>query len=106
MDTKTLEILLDESQKRERKLLDVLRQNGFVECDIRACNCGSWHHQHGLPERFAEIKELLSSAGVLNNNTGNLPSEAIKLLIMQRDEAEKLNNKMFVIWGEPLRGEQ
>lgn len=32
------------------EMRDVLLRNGFVECDISACNCGSWHHRYGLPE--------------------------------------------------------
>ena len=64
-------------------------RNGFVKCDIPACNCGSWHHRYGLPERMDEIREMLRDADVLDNSTGNLPSNAIKKLVMQRDEAQK-----------------
>lgn len=39
------------------RLTDVLRRNGFRECDIPACNCGSWHHVGGFAERFREIDE-------------------------------------------------
>lgn len=67
------------------ELTDVLRHHGFVECDIPACNCGSWHQRYGLRERFDEINELLSEAGVLNNDTGNLATNAIKKLIAERD---------------------
>ncbi len=32
------------SLERERdELREVLLRNGFVTCDIPACNCGSWH---------------------------------------------------------------
>lgn len=68
-------------------LQDVLIRAGFTKCDIPACNCGSWHHRYGLPERFAEIKEVLIDADVLNNDTGNLPLNAIKKLVLQRDAA-------------------
>lgn len=67
------------------ELADVLLRAGFVECNIAACNCGSWHHRYGLPERFSEIKDALMDAGVLNNETGNLPIRAIAKLIEQRD---------------------
>lgn len=67
------------------ELADVLLRAGFVECNIAACNCGSWHHRYGLPERFSEIKDALMDAGVLNNETGNLPIRAIAKLVEQRD---------------------
>ena len=67
------------------ELADVLLRAGFVECNIAACNCGSWHHRYGLPERFSEIKDALMDAGVLNNETGNLPIRAIEKLVEQRD---------------------
>ena len=66
---------------------DVLRRNGFVECDIQACNCGSWHPRYGLPERMQEIRDALIEAGVLNNDTGNLPLNAIRKLTAERDAA-------------------
>jgi hypothetical protein len=34
------------------RLRDVLTSKGFVECGIPACDCGSWHHRYGLPERW------------------------------------------------------
>lgn len=78
-------------RKAEAKLAalrDVLIHSGFVECDIPACNCGSWHQKYGLPERWAEIKELLCYAEVLNNDTGNTPLNAIKKLISQLAERD------------------
>jgi hypothetical protein len=69
------------------KLRDVLIRAGFVECDIAACNCGSWHHRYGLPERMVEIHEALQEAGVLNNQTGNLALNAIRQLVQERDAA-------------------
>ena len=70
------------------RLRDVLTSKGFVECGIPACNCGSWHHRYGLPERWAEIKEVLIDADVLNNDTGNMPLNAIKKLISQLAERD------------------
>jgi len=63
------------------ELKDVLLRSGFVHCDIPACNCGSWHHRYGLPERMEEIKDVLRKADVLNNSTGNLPVKAINKLV-------------------------
>ena len=76
---------LDVKDAEIARLRDVLTSKGFVECGIPACNCGAWHHRYGLPERWAEIKELLIDADVLNNDTGNTPLNAIKKLIAQRD---------------------
>lgn len=36
------------------RLKDVLRRNGFRECDIAACNCGSWHAGPNLRAEKAE----------------------------------------------------
>lgn len=68
------------------QLRDVLWRGGFVMCDIPACNCGSWHHKYGLPERFREIADVLAEAGhELCNENGNLPIRALKSLAAERD---------------------
>ena len=85
-----LERELAEARRDASVLEDVMLRNGFVKCDIPACNCGSWHHRYGLPERMDEIREALRDADVLDNSTGNLPLNAIKKLHMQRDEARQL----------------
>jgi len=74
------------SQREAEELRDVLIRNGFVRCDIAACNCGSWHARYGLRERFDEIKQMLSDAGhPLCNENGNLVSRALAALIEERD---------------------
>lgn len=68
------------------ELQDVLIRNGFVRCDIAACNCGSWHARYGLRERFEELKEMLDEAGhPLCNENGNLVRNALQSLIEERD---------------------
>ena len=79
---------LDVKNAEIARLRDALTSKGFVECGIPACNCGSWHHRYGLPERWAEIKEVLIDADVLNNDTGNTPLNAIKKLISQLAERD------------------
>ena len=49
--------LAEELRADNERLTDVLRRNGFRECDIPVCNCGSWHHVGGFAERFREIDE-------------------------------------------------
>jgi len=73
---------------RERdELRDVLLRGGFVPCDIPACNCGSWHHRYGLPERMQEIKDALAEAGhELSNANGNLTLNALNALVSERDD--------------------
>ena len=82
-----LERELAEARRDASASENVLWGNGFVRCDIPACNCGSWHYRYGLPERMDEIREALRDADVLDNSTGNLPLNAIKKLVTQRDEA-------------------
>lgn len=76
---------------RERdELRDVLLRGGFVPCDIPACNCGSWHHRYGLPERMQEIEGELAEAGhELSNANGHLPINALKALVAERDELRR-----------------
>lgn len=45
----------DDLAAENAALRDVLLRGGFVQCDIAACNCGSWHQRYGWPERFHEI---------------------------------------------------
>lgn len=76
---------------RERdELRDVLLRRGFVPCDISACNCGSWHHRYGLPERMRDIEDTLSEAGhELSNANGHLPINALKALVAERDDLRR-----------------
>jgi hypothetical protein len=77
---------MDEDNETADELRDVLRRNGFVRCDIAACNCGSWHARYGLPERYDEVKDMLAEAGhPLCNENGNLVLNALKALIAERD---------------------
>ena len=71
---------------RAADLEGVLIRNGFVRCDIAACNCGSWHARYGLPERMQELRDALAEAGhALSNENGNLISRALAALIAERD---------------------
>lgn len=88
-DIETLKAELCEARSECERLRDVLLRHGFVVCDMPACNCGSWHHRYGLPERMQEIRGALTEAGVLDNSTGNLPLNAIRKLVEQRDAARK-----------------
>ena len=73
-------------EDRIQRLTDALTRNGFVRCDVPACNCGSWHARFGLPERMAELKQLLDDAGYpLCNENGGLVSLALSALIAERD---------------------
>jgi hypothetical protein len=68
------------------ELRDVLLRGGFVPCDSPVCNCGSWHHRYGLPERMSELKDMLADAGrPLCNDNGNLIRNALAQLIAERD---------------------
>ena len=49
-----LESELAQARNETAMLRDVLMRSGFVPCDIPACNCGSFHHRYGLPERMNE----------------------------------------------------
>lgn len=80
---------LAEAARTLEEIKDVLRHGGWVECDIAACNCGSWHHRYGLPERWREICDELIDADVLNNSTGNKPLRAVQLLRARLAEAER-----------------
>lgn len=81
---------LAEAIRERDELRDVLLRNGFVPCDIPACNCGSWHHRYGLPERMQEIKDALAEAGhELSNANGHLPINALKALVAERDELRR-----------------
>ena len=65
----------------------VLLRHGFRECVSPACNCGSWHHFYGLPERMREIEDALADAGhPLCNANGNLVLRALHQLIAELDE--------------------
>ncbi len=74
--------LIDALLAERERLTDVLYSNGFVRCDISACNCGSWHARYGLRERFEELKDALSEATDLNGKT---VLSALNEVIAERD---------------------
>jgi hypothetical protein len=75
-------------ESKVAELEDVLLRNGFARCDIAACNCGSWHHRYGLPERWQEVKDILSEFGQpLSNENGHLVSRALRAAL---EEASRL----------------
>ncbi|XAI96457.1 hypothetical protein [Microcystis phage Mel-JY34] len=75
-----------EARQLQENAIDALYRHGFVRCDIAACNCGSWHHRYGLPERMQEIVQTLEDAGhSLDNSNGNLPRNALAQLVAERD---------------------
>ena len=77
---------LDVKDAEIARLRDVLTSKGFVECGIPACNCGSWHHRYGLPERMYELRRILEEAGhPLCNENGNLIGNALNELVAERD---------------------
>lgn len=96
-------------------LEDVLRRNGFVRCNIAACNCGSWHAVYGLRERMDEIADALAEAGhPIDNSNGHIAITALRNLTAERDrlvgevQAERgknagLRGHMFVMEQEDAR---
>ena len=81
----------DESQETADELRDVLHRNGFVRCYIAACNCGSWHARYGLPERMAQLCDMLANAGhPPTNANGNLVSGALRELIARIAQADSI----------------
>ena len=94
----TQELALKDADKIEEldRLESVLIRNGFVRCDIAACNCGSWHARFGLKERFEEIIDTLAEAGhPLCNENGHIVLTALKELVAEQDAA-KAQVKMLV----------
>lgn len=82
--------MIKEARAERDALRDVLLRHGFVPCDIPACNCGSWHARFGYPERMQEIKDALDEAGhPLSNENGNMPLNALRELIAERDALAK-----------------
>jgi len=95
------ELKLDFANTERDALIDVLQRNGFVRCDIPACNCGSWHARYGLRERFDEIVSDLADAGhPLTNENGNLLRRAVGELIAERDALRQL----LIRWRDTYGG--
>ena len=44
------------------ELRDFLIRNGYRECDIAACNCGSWHGGHAS-DRLRELRDVIGENG-------------------------------------------
>jgi hypothetical protein len=95
----------DYDNETAEELRDVLLRNGFVRCDIPACNCGSWHARYGLPERYTEIKDILADAGhPLCNTNGHLAREALKQLIDDRNAKTTLARELLVALKNSYHG--
>lgn len=70
----------------QRDAVDFLRRQGYVRCDIPACNCGSWHAREGYYARFREIEEAVGGhqngktlLRIVEENVSDL-AEAVALL--------------------------
>ena len=92
---------LDQMMREVEELKDVLLRNGFVRCDIAACNCGSWHARYGYPQRMEEIREAITDAGHPPcNDNGNLTINALRELIA---ELESLRTAPALPAGDAIR---
>ena len=102
--TKAVHLANDDSEyfrKENEEIKSALLRNGFVQCDIAACNCGGWHARYGLPERMNEIKDALADAGhPLSNENGNLVSRALTELIADRDSCKSEDVKFSNLQSE------
>ena len=74
---------MNEHDETVESLRDVLLRNGFVRCDMPACNCGSLHPRYGLQERWNEVRDALTEAGYLGNYNGNLVLNGVRELIQK-----------------------
>lgn len=84
-----------EHDETVESLQDVLLRNGFVRCDIAACNCGSWHPRYGLQERWNEVRDALTEAGYLGNYNGNLVLNGVRELIQKCGERSEDIEKLL-----------
>lgn len=50
--------------KELRDRADFMHREGYRECDIAACNCGSWHGGHAA-NRLREISDIVPHNGIL-----------------------------------------
>lgn len=79
-------VMADPYEETVETLRRFLGWEGYVRCDIPACNCGSWHGRYGLHARWREVKDALAEAGhPLTNDNGNTPLRALRELIAERD---------------------
>ena len=87
---------MSEHTETIEELHDVLQRNGFVRCDIAACNCGSWHARYGYRQRLEEVTELVTDAGhPLTNENGHLIKLALSELIAERDSLRAVNAELL-----------
>jgi outer membrane murein-binding lipoprotein Lpp len=68
-------------------LKDILLRNGFVPCDVPACNCGSWHPRYGATALIREIATALEDGGISTNGI-TIPA-AVNSLIAKNAELEQ-----------------
>ena len=87
---------MSEHTETTEELRDVLQRNGFVRCDIAACNCGSWHARYGYRQRLEEVTELIADAGhPLTNENGHLVKAALTELIAERDSLRAVSAELM-----------
>ena len=74
---------LDIKDARIANLEDFLRRDGYRQCDIAECNCGSWHGGHAS-DNLSEISEFLHSEGAWKGTI----LESVKSLHLRAEKAE------------------
>lgn len=93
-----------DSLLREQQAADeFIHRQGYRECDIAACNCGSWHDTY-LPWRlrFYELSDALNDAGMRPLNKTALA--ALQELIAERDALQtKLAEAQLIEYGDLVK---
>ena len=79
-----LEQEIERLTERIAKLEGALYLNGFRQCDIPACNCGSWHQVGGFALRFREIDDATSDFW----RNGETLLDRIKRIAANKQETE------------------
>jgi hypothetical protein len=78
---------MEKAQRGEQALL-FIRDEGYVPCDILACNCNSWHGGH-YARRLQAADDALEAAGVARVAAGSMRwiPDRITMLAAERDAA-------------------
>lgn len=66
-------------------------RDGYRECDMPACNCGSWHKQRSR----SEVEMIMLIKTMIENDPNDYAADATTVLDVWREDAKRILGRHY-----------